>query len=161
MWAIVLIPDVTRRMNNSRKSDSIGAFSRSLDVLNGAPARGRRPVTPLSNNRSLGGPQLGPVSGPPLQGTPRTKSAAQQRRKDVLAALLAAALLSFLGAITVGGVLIAVHVLADLLLFGFVALTLSITRRERAREKVVVLPSAAPQLRPVVAYSADRERVAR
>lgn len=161
MWAIVLIPDVSRRFNNRAKADSIGAFSRSLDVLNGAPARNHRPVASFGPSRSLGGPQLGPVSGPPLQGTPRTRAQAQQRRKDVLAALIGFALVSFLGAITVGGPLLMVHVLADLLLVGFIGLTLSITRRDRARANVVSLPSVSTQLRPVAAYSGDRERIAR
>ena len=87
------------------------------------------------------------------------KSRAEQRRQDVLTALVAASLLSFLGFTAFGGPMLIVHVIADLLLVTYVALWLSVTKRDKQRSTVSYLYPTAPLQGLVV--SRDRQHIAR
>lgn len=162
VWAIVLVPDFVRRTSANRRADSIGDFSRHLSTLQRTPrSRSAATVVPL---------RQAPVdtrSAASRSGAPRmTRTAAQRRRQDVLAALGAAALLTFLGAMSLGGVFMAVHVAVDVLLVAYLGLLLTVTKRERVRSVAVESSPygadayRADPYRPV-AMSAARQRVAR
>ena len=94
------------------------------------------------------------------------RSPVQQRRQDVLTALVAAAVLSFLGSISIGGALIAVNAVIDVAFVLYLGALLLVTRREKLRSQVGVLYQAPHQFsaaqfgRPMPAY-VERQRVAR
>lgn len=84
------------------------------------------------------------------------RSPAQQRRQDVIVALVAASLLSFLATITFSGAFLAVHLVIDVALVAYVAAVLSVTRRTQSRGSVTYLPSH--QVRGMVPAAAHHER---
>ncbi len=139
LWSAALLPDLVRRVSDSRRSDTIGQFSRNLSSLNrAAPVGGTRdnvyrfvpreqqPVVDLRGST----PRVGVEA---RQNGPQRKSRAQQRRQEVLAALIAAAVLSFLATTAIGGVFIFVQIGVDCLLALYVVAMTSATRRERLR----------------------------
>ena len=184
LWAIVLIPDLVRRGASARRSDSIGQFARHRSVLGrSAPVgvrresvggsvarlgsgtvvdlRGPRPVVTNGSRPMSSSPAGGGRSSDSFDSAAQTvrRSPTQQRRQDVLTALVAAALLSFLGFATFGGPMLMVHVVADVLLGAYVALWLTVTRRERIRAQVSYLYQPAPL--GMVAARSERQRIAR
>ena len=74
----------------------------------------------------------------------------QQRRQDILSALIAAALLSFLGSVSVGGILMVVHAVIDIALVLYLGALLTIKRREQMRAQVGVLYQAPQQFNSVM-----------
>jgi hypothetical protein len=85
----------------------------------------------------------------PSAPAPRTqsrsgRSAAQQRRQDVIVALLAASLLSFLATVTFSGLFLYLHLLIDAALVAYVGAVLTLTRRKQARSQVAYLPQRSP-----------------
>lgn len=87
-----------------------------------------------------------PASGPQSLRTSTTSvpvgsAAARQRRREVLVALVAVVASTLLLAVTTGGAFVALHLLADLLLAGYVALLVRVRQlAEERRTKVVLLP---------------------
>jgi hypothetical protein len=73
--------------------------------------------------------------------------------------LVTAALLTFLGAVSIGGPFFIAHVLVDLALVAYLGLLLFTTRKAHIRSQVTVLYPA--QERMVVPMSTQRQRVAR
>jgi len=168
IWAAVLIPPAVRARAEGRPGDSISNFRRQLTVL-----RGTGPHRAGVGGRTAGGdhwyrpngstPALTPVHGPlrstratvtphraPVRGV-RTASPASaarsrtiRRRRDVLMALFAAAVATLaLGLLFSIGVMLIVHVIADVLLVAYVALL--VHQRNAAAErdlKVRFLPQA-------------------
>ena len=154
IWAAVLIPPALRARAEGRPADSITAFHRQLAVLRrtgpSVGGFGRHSAPPIA---SPFGPSSGPVAPvaafkPARVASPRTavvrRSAARRRRRDVLFSLMVAAGVTLvLGAIPALRMLWLVHVAADVLLFGYVALL--VRQRNLATErdlKVRLLPTA-------------------
>ena len=158
VWAIVLIPPALRGRSESRPADSISHFRRQLHTLQQSGPRRSR--SPMSAHAALG--SLRPVSGT----RPRTSSRraaspaaatlaasrAQKRRRDIFIGLLAAMGISLvLGIIPNMRVLLVVHLLADVLFVGYVALLVRMRAEAAEREmKVRFLPSAGPQIEPAL-----------
>ena len=140
VWAIVLAPEVLRRTSGMRRVDPVNAFHRQMSSLdrNGGRPTGRpgtnvidlrgpartapRPMQRPTSARYGGAPQrpAGPVRRPAPRAvvSPRT----QKRRQDVLIVLVAAAVLTLLCAVAFGGAFLLLHLLADVLLVGYVVL---------------------------------------
>lgn len=163
-WAVVLVPDLVRRNVASRRSDTIGQFARNLSSLERSAPVGvnRSNLVQFPNRMAERTGQ--PVQARARQAAPARRSgprtAMQQRRKDVLAALVAAALLSFLGSVSMGGALVMVNAIVDAaLLLYVVALTL-VTRREKLRAQVGVLYTPPSQFSGVAPAYIERQRVA-
>ena len=92
---------------------------------------------------------------------PVRRSGAQQRRQDVIVALLAASLLSFLATLTFSGLFLYLHVLIDLALVAYVAAVLTVTRRVQARSaQVSYLPQRSAMV-PATAHQQQRRTAAR
>ena len=179
-WAVVLVPDLLRRQSASRRSDTIGQFARNLSSLErsgpvgvnrsnlvqfpsrlsdpmadlrGPVARPQQARTQQARSQQAQRPQARPAAG--------RRSAVQQRRQDILSALIAAALLSFLGSVSVGGVLMVVHAVIDVALVLYLGALLTIKRREQMRAQVGVLYQSPRQFSGVVPAMVERQRVAR
>lgn len=122
VWAIVLLPEVLKKLSSVRGGDSIRSFNHQLSSLPRAGGRAGNPPAPSSNvidMRSRSGP--GPVSGRPVP------AAVRKRRQEVLTALGAAALLTLLGTVAFGGPFLLLQLLADALLVTYVVLLYQVT----------------------------------
>ena len=170
VWAAVLIPPAIRARAEGRPGDSISNFHRQLTVLRGtgphqrSPSGGRGAGGDHWYRPNGSSPALIPVHGPlrstraatiaarraPVRGmgTSSAASAARsrtiRRRRDVLLALFTAAAATLaLGLLFSIGLMLIVHVVADVLLVAYVALLAR--RRSVATErdmKVRFLPQA-------------------
>ena len=166
LWVAVLAPPVIRSRREHRRSDSIGDFNYQLGVLgkaNGQPSKRRTPRA-----ASLSGPMrvapIGPAYTPPTrrprvaspgrakapaQMTPAQMTPAQRRRRDVLLALGAVVIVTFLLALVAGSMLLwSVQLLADALIVTYIVLLVQMQRRLAERQTKVRYLShpAAPQL---------------
>ena len=138
-WAVVLVPDLVRRNVATRRSDTIGQFARNLSSLErSAPVGVNRsnlvqfpsrlePVIDLRDSvqRPTVSRNAATSAGRPAAARPAQQQAGrtpmQQRRQDILTALIAAAVLSFLGSVSMGGAMVMVNAVVDaalLLYFG-------------------------------------------
>lgn len=175
-WAVVLVPDLLRRNAASRRSDTIGQFARNLSSLErsapvGAPRSNLVQFPTRFNDpmADLGRPaQPAAQTAAPRQAAQRAgstqrprRSAVQQRRQDILSALIAAALLSFLGSVSVGGILMVVHAVIDIALVLYLGALLTIKRREQMRAQVGVLYQAPQQFNSVMPAMVERQQIAR
>lgn len=155
LWAVVLLPPLLRA-RTERTGDSIGDFNYRLDVLsrtNGqASVRGLRPS--VGRSRS-GQSSFTPSSlGPSRFGRSGTLAlpapgGAAKRRRDVLRVLLGSVTVTMLLAFVSGiSVLWALNVVADALLFGFLALWAYVRSAQAEHsEKLRYLPAGrAPEL---------------
>jgi hypothetical protein len=174
---VVLVPDLLRRNAASRRSDTIGQFARNLSSLERSAPVGASRSNLVQFPSRLNEPTAdlrGPVSplGAPRQQVARTvapqaprdrgrRSPVQQRRQDILSALIAAALLSFLGSVSVGGPLMIVHAIIDVALVLYLGALLTITRREKMRAQVGQLYQSPNQFSGVMPAYAERQRIAR
>ncbi len=168
LWIAVLLPDFVRRRSTRRPSDTITSFKRHLSVLERQHARtsGARypmgsnvvplgdrmrpqplsaPVRPLvapaGSNRQMQSPQMARPQGAPRPSQER-RSSVQQRRQDVIVALLAGSLLSFLATLTFSGAFLYLHVAIDVVLVMYVLAVLVVTRRSAGRSEVRYLHTA-------------------
>lgn len=180
-WAVVLVPDLVRRNAASRRSDTIGQFARNLSSLERSapvgvnrsnlvqfPSRINEPVIDL---RDPARPTVTPAQPRDLHAVGQAgqsapvqrvrRSAVQQRRQDIMSALIAAALLSFLGSVSMGGALMMIHAVIDVALVLYLVALLFVTRREKLRSQVGVLYQAPNQFSGVVPADAERQRIAR
>ena len=139
---------------------------------------GARPSAPLSSpvaplvarkgaapaNRSVAAPRSVAAARPAGQPQSRNngRSVAQQRRQDVIVALLAASLLSFLATLTFSGLFLYLHLLIDVALVAYVGAVLTLTRRNHARSsQVTYLPQRAPMSSMVPVAAQQRRTAAR
>ncbi|MFN8052505.1 MAG: hypothetical protein U0Q22_13750 [Acidimicrobiales bacterium] len=165
-WAVVLVPDLVRRNVASRRSDTIGQFARNLSSLERSapvgvnrsnlvqfPSRLNEPVVDLRSSRPAS-----PTQRPAQRRPGRTP--VQQRRQDVLTALIAAAVLSFLGSVSMGGAMVMVNAVVDVALLGYFSALMLVTRREKMRAQVGVLYSPS-QFTGVAPAFVERQRIAR
>ena len=117
-----------RGRNEHRNVNSISSFSKHLSVLERTtPGAGASPParTTFGAELTSGATALAPVAAPAPSATavPMTLSDAQRRRRNVLVALAAAAGMTLVAAVAVGGALVwTVQLLVDVLLVGFVVL---------------------------------------
>lgn len=137
-WVIVLAPPLLRSRGELRRSDSIGSFHHSLGVLGrtqsfdgGASSPKMRTSGPLTPPLAA---RMGTTAMP--QTTASQRSA--ERRREVFTVLGAAATVTLLAAVTIGGPMWGLHIFADLLLGSYAALVawfrqLSLEHQQKVR----------------------------
>jgi Flp pilus assembly protein TadB len=129
LWAAVLVPPVLRSRSEHRRG-GVGDYTSRLGAL-----MDRRSASP-SMRRSRGRPQplrsIPPTSSSSTSRSAarsrRARAAAQKRRRNVLVVLIGVALLTFGLALVISPLLWILHVLADVLLVGYLALLFLATR---------------------------------
>jgi hypothetical protein len=146
MWAVVLLPPLLRSRSDGRPSTSIVGFQRQLSSL-----QRTRPASaahaPYALNRPMPGAR-GPIGA---MARPATRSVmapayrpayrpmsrremAKRRRQHVFVLLGAAAVVTLLGYLATGNsTLFALHMVADLVLAGYVYLLVQIRRMGELR----------------------------
>lgn len=126
LWVAVLVPPILRARGQQSRADSVGDFHhklRSLGQANGHRSRPRR--TAASS----------PIFVPTSTG-PGTMSAQQKRRRDLLFCLLGlVAATLFLAALTRSTVFIALQVVADVALAGYVYLLVQYKQRSQVQQR--------------------------
>lgn len=167
VWAVVLLPEVLRKLAGSRRSDSIRSFNHQLSVLDrsgGGRAGGARPGAaraPRSNVIDLRShvdraataaraarPARVSTSTPLTAATP-VPMAVRKRRQDVITSLVAAAVLTLLCTVAFGGTFfLLLHLLADVLLVAYVVALYQVTQGAPA-------PAAQRRSRPAASAGAD------
>jgi hypothetical protein len=144
IWAAVLVPPYLQKRRATHPSSSVVDFHQQLAVLQ-------------RTGRALHGPLHGGYDHAVLHQQPRprphvadvrpvlARNDVLRRRRDVFCTLAAAAGLTFLLALALGGSVWIVHLLVDAALLGYVAVLLQIkqSRAVPARGNVRYLP--APQ----------------
>lgn len=183
IWAAVLVPPWLRKRDVRRgsRTDTMNGFRSQLSTL-GRPSSGRggrnADVLPIRPAARPAPSQLsGPVPGHSLvaradardeaprrapQGwgdqAPRqivmSRAEARRRRRNILFALMGLAGVTFLAAVAAQGAFLVLHLLADILLIGYVTLLVQHQRRsEEHRAKVhPIRPAGEPLREPVPAY---------
>lgn len=163
----------------TRRNDTMSQFSRNMSSLGRPQARGFS-YTPRRNFSAPGfsspRPAPRPVQRPSAPAraaqsarvapavAAQRRSAQAQRRQEVLMALVAAAVLTFLGAISVGGIFVAIHIVADLAFVAYLGALASISRREAVRTNVTAMQPRQELRHVVPAYAStpqQQRRVAR
>lgn len=139
-WAIVLVPPFVRSRSEGRPGSSVISFRQGLDVLGRAA-----PGPSLPSFR--GGRDVLPGTG---SGTPRGRALARKRRRDVLFALGGAAAFTFLLAVAFGGTMVALHLLVDAALAGYVYLLVQMRKAAAERAHKVRYLAAPPQSQPTL-----------
>jgi Flp pilus assembly protein TadB len=128
LWVAVLVPPILRARGQQSRTDSVGDFHhklRSLGQANGHRSRPRR--TTASS----------PIFVPSSAG-PASMSAQQKRRRDVLFVLLGlVAFTFFLAVLTRSMAFIALQVVADVALAGYVYLLLQYKQRAQGQRSKV------------------------
>jgi hypothetical protein len=118
----------------------------------GRPAASPARPAPAGRQQAPGRQPAGGRSG---------RSAAQQRRQDVIVGLLAASLLSFLATVTFSGLFLILHLVIDAALVAYVGAVLALTRRKQARSQVAYLPQRSPMSSMVTVPAQQRRHAAR
>ncbi len=128
-WAAVLLPPYLRKRRHARLGDSISLFNRHLSVLERTAPTGSTSAS------------LSPMANGAASPLPRSAVEAQQRRREVLALMGAAALVSLAGAALIGGVFVILHVLIDVIALAYVGMLTRLKRvRDERAQKVRTLP---------------------
>ena len=143
VWAIVLLPEVVRKVAGSRHSDTIRSFNQQLSVLDrsgGSGPSGRSNVIDL-RSRSDRDVRPGPA--------PQVPMSVRKRRQEVLTVLGSAAVLTLVCTVAFGGVFLLLHVLADVLLIAYVVLLNQANQAAAAH-------AAGPARSPLAAAAWDR-----
>ncbi len=146
LWVAVLVPPILRARGQQSRSDSIGDFTYKLSTLGRANGSHRERPSKTSSQRPMFAP-LGPG--------PAQMSATQKRRRDVLMVLLGiAAATLFLAALTRSMAFIALQVMVDVALAGYVYLLIQHKQRaDEQRAKVRFLGSAYREPTPYFTVS--------
>lgn len=144
VWAIVLLPEVVRKVAGSRHSDTIRSFNQQLSVLDrsGSRSAGRSNVIDL---RTRDGRPEGRPAAPAAQVSP----AVRKRRQEVLITLGSAAVLTLVCTVAFGGAFLLLHLVADALLITYVVLLNQANQAATAR-------AAGPSHRPLAAPAWER-----
>lgn len=114
VWAIVLLPEVVRKVAGSRHSDTIRSFNQQLSVLDRSGG-----AAPRSNVIDLRSRRNEPGARPVAAQVPMS---VRKRRQEVITALAAAAVLTLLCTVAFGGAFLVLHLLADALLVTYLVL---------------------------------------
>ena len=139
LWVAVLVPPILRARGQQGRTDSVGDFSHKLSSL--GRANGHRPRPIRGSSQAIFAPT----------GTgPGQMSATQKRRRDVLFVLLGVvAATFFLAVLTRSMAFVALQVLADVALVGYVYLLIQYKNRtQHQRSKVGYLGAAYREPRP-------------
>jgi hypothetical protein len=112
VWAIVLLPELARKVAGSRHSDTIRSFNHQLSVLDRSGGR----VASSSNVIDLRSRDTARPASPTVPASVR------KRRQDVLTVLGSAAVLTLLCTIAFGGPFLVLHLIADVLLVTYLVL---------------------------------------
>jgi hypothetical protein len=150
LWAAVLLPPILRARSEGSGNGVAGGVAEVMGMFTSAIDRVRGHDAPLASGQPLMGP-VGGVNGMgPIR--PGGMSPAQRRRRDVLIGLLCASGITLIMALFSGGsvVFLALHLIADVLLGGYVYLLVQMkSRAADRRAKVRPLRPATPRLRSV------------
>ncbi len=144
MWAVVLLPPLLRSRSDGRPSTSIVGFQRQLSSLQ--RTRPGSAHAPYALNRPMSGSRpVGAVARPPARVgmAPAYRSAyrpmsrremVKRRRQHVFVLLGGAAVATLVGYLATGNsTLFALHMVADLILAGYVYLLVQIRRMGELR----------------------------
>lgn len=139
VWAVVLLPELARKIAGSRHSDTIRSFNQQLSVLDRSGAstttshrplsepRGRSNVIDLTSRGGVRTPSAGPTAAPaPVSPWVR------KRRQDILIGLGSVAVLTLLCAVAFGGVFLLAHLVADVLLVAYLVALAQVRRAPAA-----------------------------
>jgi hypothetical protein len=164
LWALYLVSWAKSRSDH-RSVNSISSFSKHLSVLERtAPGRSSGPTrlagspAPQRSGASLARPAFAPSpyrsSGPVM-----SHRQAVERRKNVLLALAGAVVVTLVLAVLVGGPLVYLQLLADVLLGTYVFVLIQMRRiAEERSAKVRYLPTTPERAQPqpfVLQHSAN------
>jgi hypothetical protein len=148
VWAAVLLPPWLQNRSESRPADSITSFRRQLSVLSrsnvGPHGMASMPVRPPR-------PMMGPAYAVARSRAAMSRLDARRRRRDVLFTLIAAAGLTLLLGVILGGPVLLLHLAVDVLLGAYVVLLARAQRLASERVmKVRYLPRAAGSSEPAL-----------
>jgi hypothetical protein len=153
LWVAVLVPPILRARGQQSRTDSVGDFTYKLSTLGRANGSHRNRPSRTSSSQ--------PIFVPTGAG-PASMSATQKRRRDVLFVLLGVvAATFFLAVLTRSMAFVALQLLADVALAGYVYLLIQYKQRTQGqRSKVRYLGAtyrgSAPSMNPQY-VSAARE----
>jgi len=141
VWAVVLLPEVLRKLSGFRSSDTIRSFNQQLAVLDGSGRRrADRGLAPAAPSNVI---DLGSRGRRPQVAAPRgVHPAVRRRRQEVLTILGSTALLTLLCTVAFGGPFLVLHLLADALLVGYVVALARVAQAPAAGRAVHPLGSA-------------------
>ena len=134
VWAIVLLPEVLRKLSVGRRSDSIRSFNHQLSVLHRSGNRRGADLPGMPRPVSLNSSSARTSSSNVIDLRDRSNAAAAQtsqakispsvrrRRQDVLVVLGAIAVLTLLCTVAFGSVFLVPFMLSAALLVGYVFL---------------------------------------
>jgi Flp pilus assembly protein TadB len=129
-WAVYLV-NWARSRSEHRSVDSISRFSQHLSVL-------ERTSPGRTGNPSLARPAFAPMHA---RRTGMTRRQARERRKNVLLALGAAVMVTLAGAVALGGPMLYLNLMVDVLLVAYIGLLVHTRRMAEERQaKVRYLP---------------------
>lgn len=140
IWAAVLVPPMWRNRVEGRPADSIKQFHRHLRVLNGTEPHGySRTLTAQAGSPVITAPMSYRRST--VRSTELRRRRTIERRRNVLFGLVGAAVFTLFLAILSVPMMLALHLLADVLLGAYVAVLASMRRQAADREmKLRYLP---------------------
>lgn len=159
-WIVILVPPMVRgRAPRARRASGVD-FQTALGKLDATrnrsasvtPLRGVAPLpTSVRPGHSLSEP-LPLLAG--LTAVPETPDEARRRRRDVIVALAGLATFTLLLAIVIGSLFVAIHLLVDVALLGYV---MAVAQRQRlADERMEKVTPLRPARRPAPAVSHDQ-----
>jgi len=125
VWAIVLLPEVIRKLSGSRSSDSIRSFNHQLSVLHrrsASPDASRSNVIDLRSRPGSGSLSRTAPGSRPAPSVRPVPVAVRKRRQDVLTALGSAAVLMLVCTVAFGGIFLLPLVISGALLVAYVAM---------------------------------------
>lgn len=146
IWAAVLVPPMWRNRVEGRPADSIKQFHRHLRVLNGTEPHGySRTLTAQAGSPIITAPMTYRAST--VRSTELRRRRTIERRRNVLFGLAGAAVFTLFLAILSVPMMLAAHLLVDVLLAGYVALLANMRKAAADREMKL---RYMPQQRPVL-----------
>ena len=130
MWIVVLVPPLLRSRSIGRPSNSVGDFRRQLSTLQ-APGGRSSHLRPVAAYRA---PHAGRTNVRAIAAPSPVRSATRQRRQNILVGLLAlAGLTAVIGFGMQSRMFVTLHLVADVLLAGYVYLLVQIKKSQQAK----------------------------
>lgn len=138
VWAIVLLPELFRKVSGSRHSDTIRSFNHQLSVLHRSGDRpsGSNVIDLRSGRSSMDRRQGAPVGPRPVPMSVR------KRRQEVMTALGSATLLSLVCTVAFGGPFLLLLLISGGLFVTYLVLLAQVSQAAPARGRTA--PSLAP-----------------
>lgn len=158
IWAAVLLPPWLQNRSESRPADSITSFRNQLSVLE-RRAGSSGPSSVATRPAAIGAPAHLSTThravGAPAMTASRTaamrRADARRRRRDVLFTLMAAAGLTLALGVVLGGPVLLLNLVIDVLLVSYIAMLVRIQRLAAERDmKVRFLPQRAHAPEPAL-----------